>query len=80
MPFFVAGAVAVIFGVRVLWRQKVAVAFLLLAWPYPYTSVLLGLLNGFTNATLYAMTEILRVVHVATPLGGAEQHHLHGRP
>jgi exosortase/archaeosortase family protein len=70
MPFFVAGAVAVIFGVRVLWRQKVAVAFLLLAWPYPYTSVLLGLLNGFTSATLYAITEILRVVHVATPLGG----------
>ena len=26
MPFFVAGAVAVIFGIRVLWRQKVAVA------------------------------------------------------
>jgi len=70
MPFFVAGAVAVIFGVRVLWRQKVAVAFLLLAWPYPYTSVLLGVLNGFTSATLYAITEILRVVHVATPLGG----------
>ena len=70
MPFFVAGAVAVIFGVRVLWRQKVAVAFLLLAWPYPYTSVLLGVLNGFTTATLYAITEILRVVHVATPLGG----------
>jgi len=70
MPVFVAGAVAVIFGVRVLWRQKVAVAFLLLAWPYPYTSVLLGVLNGFTSATLYAITEILRVVHVATPLGG----------
>jgi exosortase/archaeosortase family protein len=69
LPFFVAGAVAVIFGVRVLWRQKVAVAFLLLAWTYPYTSVLLGLLNAFTAATLFAVTEILRVVHVATPTG-----------
>jgi exosortase/archaeosortase family protein len=69
LPFFVAGAVAVIFGVRVLWRQKVAVAFLLLAWTYPYTSVLLGLLNAFTTATLFAVTEILRVVHVATPTG-----------
>ena len=39
LPFFVVGAVAVIFGVRVLWRQKVAVGFLLLAWPYPYTTV-----------------------------------------
>ncbi len=71
LPFFVAGAVAVIFGVRVLWRQKVAVAFLLLAWTYPYTSVLLGVLNAFTTATLDAMTKILTVVHVATPDGGA---------
>lgn len=70
LPFFVAGAVAVIFGVRVLWRQKVAVAFLFLAWTYPYTSVLLGLLNAFTTATLFGLTEVLRVVHVATPTGG----------
>ena len=70
LPFFVAGAVAVIFGVRVLWRQKVAVAFLLLAWPYPYTSVLLGVLNAFTTATLFAMAKIVHIVHVATPQVG----------
>ena len=78
LPFFVAGAVAVIFGVRVLWRQKLAVAFLFLAWPYPYTTVLLGVLNAFTTATLFAMTEILNVVHVATPSGRAEQRRVHG--
>ncbi len=72
LPFFVAGAVAVIFGVRVLWRQKVAVAFLFLAWPYPYTSVLLGVLNAFTSATLFAIDKIVRVVHVATPIGGVD--------
>ncbi len=72
LPFFVAGAVAVIFGVRVLWRQKVAVAFLLLAWPYPYTSVLLGVLNAFTTATLFAITKILHVIHVATPIGSSD--------
>ncbi len=70
LPFFVAGAVAVIFGVRVLWRQKVAVAFLFLAWPYPYTSVLLSVLNAFTSVTLLAITRIVQVVHVAKPLGG----------
>ena len=70
LPFFVAGAVAVIFGLRVLWRQKVAVVFLFLAWTYPYTSVLLGLLNAFTTATLFGLTQVLRVVHVATPTGG----------
>jgi exosortase/archaeosortase family protein len=71
LPFFVAGAVTVIFGVRVLWRQKVAVGFLFLAWPYPYTTVLLGLLNAFTSATLFGMDRILRVFHVAAPLAGA---------
>ncbi len=70
LPFFVAGAVAVIFGVRVLWRQKVAVAFLFLAWPYPYTSALLSVLNAFTTATLLVMTRIVRFLHLATPVGG----------
>ncbi len=68
LPFFVAGAVAVIFGLRVLWRQKLAIAFLFLAWPYPYTSVLLRLLNGFTSATLFGIAHILKVVHVAKPV------------
>ena len=81
LPFFVAGAVAVIFGVRVLWRQKVAVAFLFLAWPYPYTSVLLGVLNAFTTATLFALTKILHVVHVGdADCRRIEQRRLHGRP
>jgi hypothetical protein len=67
LPFFVAGAVAVIFGVRVLWRQKWAVVFLLLAWTYPYTTVLLDVLNGFTSATLFAMD--WRVDSHDTPFG-----------
>jgi exosortase/archaeosortase family protein len=66
MPFFVAGAVAVIFGVRVLWRQKWAVLFLFLAWTYPYTTVLLNVLNGFTSATLFAMNRIVSATHLAT--------------
>jgi exosortase/archaeosortase family protein len=65
LPVFVAGAVAIIFGVRVLWRQKLAVCYLFLGWPYPYSSVLLRVLNTFTTATLAAMEEILKVVHVA---------------
>jgi exosortase/archaeosortase family protein len=69
LPFFVAGAVAVIFGVRVLWRQKLAVGFLLLAWPYPYTTVLLGVLNAFTTATLYGMLWVVRITHIAKLVG-----------
>jgi exosortase/archaeosortase family protein len=67
LPIFVAGAVAIIFGCRVLWRQKLAIAFLLLAWPYPYEKYLLGVLNAFTDVTLLAMEKIARWTHLATP-------------
>ena len=69
LPFFVAGAVSLIFGLRVLWRQKLAVGFLILAWPYPYTTVLLSVLNAFTTAALIAMNKIVRVTHIATLVG-----------
>jgi exosortase/archaeosortase family protein len=67
LPIFVAGAVAIIFGCRVLWRQKLAIAFLFLAWPYPYEKYLLGVLNAFTNVTLAAMDKIAVWTHLATP-------------
>src|SRR5664279_4603250 len=67
LPIFVAGAVAIIFGSRVLWRQRLAILFLFLAWPYPYQKVLLGVLNAFTNLTLIAMQEIAAVTHLARP-------------
>ena len=72
LPFFVAGVVAIVFGVRVMWRQKLAIAYLFLAWPYPYQSVLLRVLNGFTAATLFAIERILTVVHVATPVSSVD--------
>ena len=65
LPVFVAGAVAIIFGVRVLWRQKLAVGYLFLGWPYPYSSVLLRVLDGFTATTLYGIREIIKVLPVA---------------
>jgi exosortase/archaeosortase family protein len=68
LPVFVAGAVAIIFGCRVLWRQKLAIAFLFLAWPYPYEKYLLGVLNGFTDVTTLAVVKIALWTHLATPL------------
>jgi exosortase/archaeosortase family protein len=67
LPVFVAGAVAIIFGVRVLWRQKLAVLYLFLAWPWPYQKMLLGVLNAFTAATLIGMRKIVELTHVAKP-------------
>ncbi len=69
LPIFVAGAVAVIFGSRVLWRQKLAILFLFLAWPYPYQKTLLGVLNAFTNVTLMAMEKIAVWTSLAKPAG-----------
>ena len=66
LPVFVAGAVAIIFGVRVLWRQKLAVGYLFLGWPYPYSSILLRVLDAFTAATLFGIREIVKVIPVAT--------------
>jgi exosortase/archaeosortase family protein len=72
LPIFVAGAVAIIFGCRVLWRQKLAIAFLFLAWPYPYEKYLLGVLNAFTDVTLLAMDKIAVWTHLATPAASSD--------
>ncbi len=80
LPIFVAGAVAIIFGCRVLWRQKLAIAFLFLAWPYPYEKYLLGVLNAFTSVTLAAMQKIAVWTHLATPAAVLWKRLVHHRP
>ena len=72
VPFFVAGLISLIFGVRVLWRQKIPVAYLILAWPLPYTVVLLNVLNGFTTMTIATTKVVMHVVHVATAVQGSD--------
>jgi len=71
LPLFVAGAVALIFGTRVLWRQKFAVGYLFLAWPLPYTDLLARFLGGFTKVTLAALRHIVGVLHIARVMGGS---------
>jgi exosortase/archaeosortase family protein len=70
LPAFVAGATILLFGTRVAWRQKLAILYLFLAWPWPYTHVLLGTLNGFTSVTLAGLTTALKVIPVATAVPG----------
>ncbi len=68
LPLFTAGATALLFGTRALWRLKIPVLFLILAWPLPYTSFLVNWLNAFTDTTLWALNGVLHVVAVAHPL------------
>ncbi len=72
LPFFVAGAVCTVFGIRTMWRQGFAIAFLFLAWPVPYNLFLLRFLDGFTGLTLAGLKALLRVVPIAevVPIAG----------
>ena len=72
LPLFVAGAIALAFGTRTLGRLRVAVAFLLLAWPVPYTFLLDHGLTRFTNLTLSALHAVVSKVHVATAAAGGD--------
>jgi exosortase/archaeosortase family protein len=72
LPLFAAGTVALVFGVRALWRMRAAVAFLLLAWPLPYTTVLDRWLAGFTNVTISALHVLVGRIPVAQPVSGED--------
>jgi exosortase/archaeosortase family protein len=71
LPIFVAGAVVMLFGTRVAWRQRFAIAYLFLAWPWPYSHILLGTLNGFTNLTVGALDKVLEIIKVAHPVASS---------
>jgi exosortase len=70
LPFFVAGATCVVFGLRALWRLRFPVLFLFLAWPVPFSTVLNGVLNGFTDMTTKSLSLITRAVPLAQPAPG----------
>jgi exosortase/archaeosortase family protein len=72
LPLFAAGTVALVFGVRALWRMRAAIAFLLLAWPLPYTTVLDRWLAGFTSVTIAALRLLVGRIPVAQPVLGAD--------
>ncbi len=72
LPLFVAGAIALLFGVRTLWRGRIPILFLFLAWPLPYTTLLNHGLQSFTNVTIAAVNGVLKVVPVAHRVSGGD--------
>ena len=70
LPMFVAGTVSITFGVRALWRIRVAICFLLLAWPLPYQWSLDRVLDGMTALTLAGIRFAIRHVPVADTIPG----------
>jgi exosortase len=66
LPIFVAGMVTLLFGIRRTWSLKGPIAFLLLAWPVPYTIFLGGAIGAFTELTAQLVAAIARVIPIAT--------------
>ena len=71
LPLFVAGSMALLFGVRSLWRARLGIIFLFLAWPLPYTMLVMRQLQQFTDATLAGVKAVLGVWPIARPLSGS---------
>jgi exosortase len=69
LPFFTAGTIALLYGVRRLWALRWAVAFLFLAWPDPYVTALAAVIGASTDLALTAVGATLNVLPVAQPLG-----------
>jgi exosortase/archaeosortase family protein len=69
LPFFTAGLVALLYGVRRLWSMRWAIAFLLLAWPDPYVSVLSSAIGTSTDIALAVVTASLHIFPIAQPVG-----------
>ena len=70
MPLFVAGAVALAFGVRMLWRVRAAVLFLFLAWPVPLRAVVTRMLEPTAELTANGVGKLMSIVPLATPATG----------
>jgi exosortase len=66
LPIFVAGMVTLLFGIRRAWSLKGPIAFLLLAWPVPYTIFLGGAIEAFTELTAQLVGALTRVVPIAS--------------
>jgi exosortase/archaeosortase family protein len=72
LPFFTAGVVTLLFGARALWKHRLAVLFLFLAWPYPYSKVLDRWLGDFTQGTVWALDKTLHLIPIASKVVGAD--------
>lgn len=72
LPLFVAGLLALLFGTRTLWKYRLAVLFLFLAWPYPYALVLDRWLGEFTQLTVAALSFMLGSIPLAQRVAGSD--------
>jgi hypothetical protein len=66
IPPFVAGSIALLYGVRRLWTLRYPIAFLLLAWPIPYLVLAGGPLSAIDELTASTIGAINRLGPLAS--------------
>ncbi len=71
LPVFTAGVVTLLFGIRTLWRHRLPVLFLFLAWPYPFARLLERWLGDFTQGTIWAVDQTLRHIPLASKVASS---------
>lgn len=71
LPVFTAGVVTLLFGIRTLWRHRLPVLFLFLAWPYPFSKVIERWLGDFTQGTIWAVDQTLRHMPLASKVASS---------
>jgi exosortase/archaeosortase family protein len=72
LPVFTAAVVSLLFGVRTLWKYRLSVLFLFLAWPVPYNWVLDRWLGRITSSTIWALERTLQHLPWATKVTGTD--------
>jgi exosortase len=69
LPLFAAGLVAVLMGTRMMWRLRAPLAFLLVAWPVPWSRLLERLDPALLSSTTSALRGLTSLLPVAQPYG-----------
>jgi exosortase/archaeosortase family protein len=72
LPLFTGAVISLLFGVRTLWKYRLAVLFLFLAWPVPYNWVLDRWLGRVTTSTIWALERTLQHLPWATKVNGTD--------
>jgi exosortase len=67
LPFFVAGMITLLYGVRRMWALKFPILFLFLAWPVPYAPLVGDGMEAFTDFTAAAVGTLSTWIPTARP-------------
>jgi exosortase/archaeosortase family protein len=71
LPLFVAGALLLLFGWRVLFVSRAALVLLILAWPLPSLVLVENTAEALTAVTAAALAAIVRFVPIASIVEGS---------